>query len=322
MKYAKLLLLASLFAGFTACSSGDEDDEPTKTTPTKPEEAARVPLTVEVSENPLTSIAGSREDATRTDITTLPTLTAFSMNFYSSSDLRGKYDVRKNGAGWSTTNYDEQTGISGGIAYWPNDATEGIYPFCFYAYTDGSFVGGSNPYISVEVEEAAFNQKDVLVAQSAIYYRPRQSAVALTFDHICAAVGFTIRMSEALKAKLGNDQLSVSKVRLQAIANTGKYYYDDGWKNVSNETTYYTITYENAMVVTTEMQEMKDNKHDTFYLFLIPQKTDDAELEVTYRIGEGEKKTTTITGISVDWQQGYRYYIDINLGTANIQVEP
>lgn len=313
MKHTKLfIVLATVFVSFTSCSSGDDGDEPSNPTPTNPASTTRVPLSVDVSENPLTSVAGSREDATRTDITTLPTLTHFKMNYYKSSDYNGSYEFVKNGTAWAAaTNSDK---------FWPQETTYGtIYPFCFYAYTDGTFNGGTSPYIAVSVEEAAFNQKDVLVAKSATFSQAGESPVALTFDHICAAVGFTIRMTDALGAKLGTSKLSVSKIRLKAIANSGDYHYDGGWQSVSNEHTYYTITYSEAMEVTTRAQEIKDNNHKTFYLFLIPQKTT-PELEVTYQIGNGEKKTTTILGNIVNWQQGYRYYIDINLGTANIQI--
>ena len=77
------------------------------------------------------------------------------------------------------------------------------------------------------------------------------------------------------------------------------------------------------MQVTVGQQAMKDTQGNDFYLFMIPQQTT-AVLKVSYKIGElsgNDTYTDTyINGINIDWKQGYRYFIDINLGTANISV--
>lgn len=316
MKLKLFLSAVIASAAFAACSSGGED-EPETTTPTNPTPEARVPLTVEVTEQPLINADPSRQADTRTDIATLSTLSKFSMWYYRSTDYNGKYEFEKNGTAWASA--------SNSVKYWPQETISGtIYPFHFHAYTDTrgniSFHGADGPYISVTVEEAAFDQQDVLVAKSIEYTAPKQSAVALTFDHICAAVGLTIRMTDNLSTKLKNSSLYVSQVKLKGLAKKGDYHYDTGWKDVSNETADYTISYSTHRKVTTTRTNMTDTQSKPFYLFLIPQQTT-ASLEITYQIGDtGGNNTTTIPNISVNWQKGYLYYIDINLGTANITV--
>ena len=318
MKHTTLFyLVATAFAlvGATACSSGDDGDEPANPTPTQPAESTRIPLTVEVEEQPVIDAASAREGMTRTDITYLQNLTQFSMDFYKDYDIKGHYAFSKKNNQWTTETDDQE---------WP---TAGTYPFCFYAYTStGSanpFQGGDNPYISVTVDENAFKQKDVLVAKSAEFSGPQKSPVRLTFDHICAAVGFTIKMTGKLANKLNGAALYVKDIQLRAIARSGDYHFDGRWTDVSNDSTYYTLTYSNAMQVDVEQQAMKDTQGNDFYLFMIPQKTT-AVLKVSYKIGDlsgNDSYTDTyITGINIDWKQGYRYYIDINLGTANISV--
>lgn len=307
MRYTTLLFLFSLSFSLTSCSSGDDGDEPTNPTPTNPSEPAKIPLTVEVTEHPITDAAAAREGMTRTDITITSTLSSFQMDFHKTSDLSGRYKFNKNNNQWAAEDNP----------YWPDD---GCFPFCFYAYTAGTFNWDGNAYIHVDVDENAFNQKDVLVAKSVEYSKARESAVNLSFDHICAAVGFTIRITDNLSKKLGSSTLYVTNIKLKAIAKSGDYYYDSGWSGISSDQTYYTLTYTDGKTVTTTQTEMKDDLGNTFYLFMIPQSCN-ASLEVKYKIGNGTEQTTTIDNISVNWQKGYRYFIDINLGTANIQVQ-
>ena len=319
MKLKLFLSAVIASAVFAACSSGGED-EPETTTPTNPTPEARIPLTVEVTEQPLINADPSRQADTRTDIATLSTLRHFKMSLskrYVDEFVNDTYDFIKTGTKWNVGENEKE--------YWPSNSE--LYPFCFYAYTysEGNitFNGGESPYISVKVEEGAFNQQDVLVAKSINYSAPKQSAVALTFDHICAAVGFTIRMTDNLHKALNGTKLYIKKVQLNAVAKTGDYHYDTGWTNQSSANAYYTITYSTHREVTTERTNMTDDtsERNPFYLFLIPQKTT-PELKITYQIGDTEKEpapTTTITYKEpVTWKKGYLYYIDINLGTANI----
>lgn len=317
MKYTKLfIVLTAVFVSFTSCSSDDGGDEPVTNTPTNPAEQVRVPLTVDVSERPMSDASAAREGMTRTDITTKATLSSFRMSRHIDIEPYSEFfEFKKSDGKWAAANESSM--------YWPDK----YYPFCFYAYdayvNDIFYWNSGNPYISVTVDENAFKQKDILVAKSIEFTAAKkpEETVRLTFDHICAAVGFTIKITDKLQAKLGNSSFYVTNIKLQAIAKSGDYYYDSGWTGSSLDQTYYTLTYTNGMEITTEQKEMKDPQGNTFYLFMIPQ-TCTASLEVKYRIGEsGEENTTTIGGININWQAGYRYFIDINLGTANIQVQ-
>lgn len=314
MKHTTLFyLVATAFAlvGATACSSGDDGDEPANPTPTQPEEYTRIPLTVEVEEQPVIDAATAREGMTRTDITYLHNLAEFSMDFYRTVDIKGHYAFSKKNNQWTTGTDDQE---------WPQDNAGVIYPFCFYAYTntgssDSPFQGGSDPYISVLVDENAFEQKDVLVAKSATFTKPEEGPVRLTFSHICAAVGFTIKK----KSSLDNINLKVTSIVLHNVYNAGDYYYSKGWDNVQTDNSkhnYYTITHSDNMDITTDRQDLTDNAGHPFYLFMIPQAqqangTEGPYLEVNCIKGENSKTLNLPFGI--DWKAGYRYYIDIEL---------
>ncbi len=306
-----LVATAFVLVGATACSSGDDGDEPANPTPTQPEEYTRIPLTVEVEEQPVIDAATAREGMTRTDITYLHNLAEFSMDFYKDEDLKGHYDFSKSNNQW-TNNYA-----------WPGSDTR-AYPFCFYAYTStGSanpFQGGDNPYdnpyISVTVDENAFEQKDVLVAKSATFSKPNEGPVRLTFHHICAAVGFTIKK----KASLANTNLQVTSIVLHNVHNSGNYYFSTGWRGVQTDgskNNYYTITHSGNMVITTEQQDLTDIEDHPFYLFMIPQTqqakgTDGPYLEVNCIKGDNVATSVNLP-FGIDWKAGYRYYIDIEL---------
>lgn len=307
-----IVATALVLVGVSACSSGDSDDEPTNPTPTQPAESTRIPLTVEVEEQPVIDAAAAREGMTRTDITYLQNLTQFSMDFYKDYDIKGHYAFNKNNNQWTTGANDQA---------WPQDNAGVIYPFCFYAYTStGSanpFQGGDNPYISVTVDENAFKQKDVLVAKSATFSEPNEGPVRLTFHHICAAVGFTIKK----KSSLDNINLKVTSIVLHNVYNAGDYYYSKGWDNVQTDNSkhnYYTITHSDNMDITTDRQDLTDNAGHPFYLFMIPQAqqangTEGPYLEVNCIKGEnGTAKTVTLP-FGIAWSAGYRYYIDIEL---------
>lgn len=311
MKYTTLFnIVAAVFVliGVSACSSGDDGDEPTNPTPTNPTESARIPLTVEVEEQPVVDASAAREGMTRTDITYLQNLTKFSMDFYKSGDISGHYNFSKNNNQWTNNQA------------WPQDNAGVIYPFFFYAYTstgsnNSPFHGGDgDPYISVLVDENAFEQKDVLVAKSAEFSGPQDSPVRLTFNHICAAVGFTIK-------KKTDINLKVTSIVLHNVYNAGDYYYSKGWDNVQTDNSkhnYYTITHSGNMVITTEQQDLTDNAGHPFYLFMIPQAqqangTEGPYLEVNCEIGENSIAKKLNLPFGIDWKAGYRYYIDIEL---------
>lgn len=261
--------------GFMACSSDDKNDL---------KEEPR-PMIVDV--------LGTRADAP----TTTATLSNFSMNYESN-----KYDFTKTGGTWSTKS-------------WPA-GVENDQKINFYAYTGGTFnYNEGNPYVSFTVEETVASQHDLLVAEhKQISYNDAGGHVSLLFDHACAAVRFTVQISNTLHTQLGGD-LTVNSIILRNVSSKGNYYYSSkSWTNQS-ESRPYTLT-NAAITVTTEPQQLSSN-----YLYMIPQTratngTEGTYLDVTYTKGAEDKHATI--PLAIDWKAGESYPVNIKLGTTLI----
>lgn len=264
--------------GLMACSSDDKND---------------------VKEEPRLMIVDV-QGITRGDApTTTATLSSFSMNY-----LQGnKYDFTKAGETWSNNP-------------WPDVGTQKID---FYAYTGGTFnYNSGNPYVSFTVEETVANQHDLLVAEhKQISYNDAGGHVSLLFDHACAAVLFTVQITNTLRTQLGGD-LTVKSIVLKKVIKTGDYYYNTGaWtiNDVNENYAEYTVT-NGAITVTTTPQEVAQG-----YLYMIPQTraasgTSGTYLEINYTTGNVAKKATI--PLAIDWKAGESYPINIKLGTTTI----
>ena len=292
----------------TACSSDNDDNNVT------PQEAPRL-ISVEVSEQPLASESAQARDAdTRALITTTATLAGFSMHGVYMGTLLQNYSVEKKAEGWVITHNT-----------WPQDVGDNDL-VDFYAHTGDTFNNGSDPYISFKVDEDAFNQHDLLVAQNKVAYNTSQKPgnVSLYFRHACAAVAFSVKMTNTLNTQLQGKTLTVNSILLHNVWNSGKYYYNSGWKEVQFKTvngevkkSVYTLT-NGAFTVSTDALSLPNN-----YLFMIPQKraangTNDMYLEVNYTF-MGQTKSQAIIPLPVDWEAGKEYDIEIKLGTTLIQ---
>ena len=261
--------------GLMACSSDDKNDL---------KEEPR-PMIVDV--------LGTRADAP----TTTATLSNFSMNYQDN-----KYNFKKTGETWSTNTWPGGVGSDQKID--------------FYAYTGGTFnYNGGNPYVSFTVQETVASQHDLLVAEhKQISYNDASGHVSLTFDHACAAVRFTVQISNTLHTQLGSD-LTVNSIILRNVSSQGNYYYSSkSWTNQS-ESRPYTLT-NAAITVTTEPQQLSSN-----YLYMIPQTcpangTTGTYLEISYE--RNGTKTATIP-LDINWKPGESYPIKIKLGTSLIQ---
>jgi hypothetical protein len=166
------------------------------------------------------------------------------------------------------------------------------------------------------MDENASAQHDLLVAKNTVSYNDHQGKVPLTFDHACAAVAFNVQITSKLKTNLGS-KLTVNSIVLRNVSNTGNYYFGTStWGDVSGSA-YYTLTSGN-ITVDTEAQALSSN-----YLFVIPQSseangTTGTYLDVTYTFS-GQKKTSATIPLSVNWEAGKQYTINIKLGTGLIQ---
>lgn len=234
--------------------------------------------------------------------TTTATLSSFSMNY-----LQGnKYNFAKTEPGetWSTNT-------------WPSVDTD--QKIDFYAYTGGTFnYNDGYPYVSFTVEETVASQHDLLVAEhKQISHNDAGGHVSLLFDHACAAVLFTVQITNTLRTQLGGD-LTVKSIVLKKVIKTGDYYYNTGaWtiNDVNENYAEYTVT-NGAITVTTTPQEVAQG-----YLYMIPQ-THEADgtkgtyLEINYTKGN-EAQQATIP-LAIDWKAGESYPINIKLGTTII----
>lgn len=297
MKKKLIFYTVALTAGLLlACSSDDEQES---------ENPIRH-ISVEVNEQPMTSAddeAGARSLSTRSAITTTETFSAFKMcGVY--GDGTSNYTVSKSDNTWT---------VSPDI--WP-DYDNSV---SFYAFTvdNDKFVNGAKPYVSFTMTEDAFKQHDLLVAAKTVSYSVCQGKIPLTFDHACAALAFNVQITKTLKTTLGTT-LTVNSIVLHNVSNTGKYYFGEtpAWGDVSGSA-YYTLT-DGNITVDTELQALRSN-----YLFVIPQSRDangttGTYLEINYTF-TGQTQTTATIPLTVDWEAGKQYTINIKLGTKLIE---
>ena len=284
------LLAAPLF--FASCSSDDS------MTPIDEVKTPQRPISVEVSETPFGNTTEARQ-LTRAAITDLTSFNSFKM-----TANKDNLSVEKKNGKWE---------VDGS---WP--AVDDNTSVNFYAYSNGTYNDNSGtPYISFIMDENASAQHDLLVATNTVSRNSHQGKVPLTFDHACAAVAFNVQITKTLKTKLGTT-LTVNSIVLRHVSNTGRYYFGGTpvWQNV-NGSAYYTLTSGN-ITVDTEAQALSSN-----YLFVIPQTraangTTGTYLEINYTFS-GQTKTSATIPLTVDWEAGKQYTINIKLGTTLIQ---
>lgn len=262
--------------GLMACSSDDKND---------------------LKEEPRPMIVDVLGTTRAGDPTTTATLSSFSMNYLQSN----KYDFTKEGETWNTNT-------------WPG--VENDQKIDFYAYTGGTFnYNSGNPYVSFTVQETVASQHDLLVAEhKQISYNDAGGHVSLLFDHACAAVRFTVQITNTLRTNLGAD-LTVKSIVLMNVNSEGKYHYSSkSWTDQSGSRPY-TLT-NAAITVTTTPQPLSSS-----YLYMVPQTraangTEGTYLDVTYTKGAEDKHATI--PLAIDWKAGESYPVNIKLGTTLI----
>ena len=293
------LLAAPLF--FASCSSDDS------MTPIDEVKTPQRPISVEVSEAPFGNTTEARQ-LTRAAITDLTSFSAFTMTA-NKDNLSDNLSVEKKNGKWE---------VDSSWPAWP--AVDDNTSVNFYAYSKGIYNDNSGtPYISFIMDENASAQHDLLVATNTVSYNEHHGKVPLTFDHACAAVAFNVQITNKLKTdKLSNSSLTINSIVLRNVNNTGRYYFGGtpAWQNVSGSS-YYTLTSGN-ITVDTEAQALSSN-----YLFVIPQSseangTTGTYLDVTYTFS-GQTETSATIPLSVNWEAGSKYTINIKLGTTLIK---
>lgn len=326
MKHTTLFYLvatAFVLVGATACSSGDDGDEPANPTPTNPTERK---LVIGVSANPWLDENGNARE-TRGAVITTETLKNFTMLWDDS-----EYAVEKTNGSWIPIPKNNQDGA------WP--AVSNDTPISFYAHnaptnlqdntTHPYYISVDDHYISFSIEEASANQSDLLLSKiTNVTYSRTGGVIWFTFDHACAAVEFNIQITNKLKTEKGIESLTVNSVVLKDIAKTGDCYYSSvsnnhigEWKNVGDLSdsgdqqgyTDYTLT-TGALTVTTSPKPLPCNT-----MFVIPQTLrEDAGVKINYTLSGQAKKDTIISLAGTEWKAGHLYPINIVLGTTLIQ---
>lgn len=301
MSRACRLALIAAAGLLTACSS--DDDNTAGGDLQSPQ--APIRIEVEVNEQPMVDTSDQARE-TRGTATTIATLSEFKMYAVHDASIDKEYNVSKSGNGW-TINPNS----------WPNPLSS----VDFYANTyGGTFnLNSGNPYVHYKVEENASSQHDLLVAKKIQQSRPSDGVgkVSLTFSHACASVAFYVQITKTLSNQIvGN--LTVNSIKLRNVYNEGKYYFNSGsWEYVMPNTdqpvmTFYTLTNSNISV-NTEYQPLSSND-----IFVIPQSrtadgTNGMYLEINY-----DNNKSAIIPLDVNWQAGYRYIVNIRLGTQQI----
>ncbi len=301
--FYKLPLLTLLVSAglLTACSS--DNDNAAGGDLQSPETPIRIE--VEVNEEPIVDTSDQARE-TRGTATTTATLSGFKMYAVYNASIDKEYSVSKSDNGWT---------IDSDI--WPSNN-----PVDFYANTGGTFnLNSGDPYVRFEVAENASTQHDLLVAKKLQQSRPTDGVgkVSLTFSHACAAVAFNVQITKTLHSKIGSN-LTVNSIKLFNVYSEGKYFFNSRkWEYVTDNGTepvksFYTLT-NGDITVTTDYQALSSND-----IFVIPQSrnadgTNGMYLEINY----SNNSKSAIIPLSVNWQAGYRYTVNIRLGTSQIE---
>ena len=317
-RFARLFPLPLLAASLLVASCSSDDSNSPNQQP-DPEQPASRPIYVEVSENQIVNTAEAPQ-MTRAAITELSTLKKFKMAAYN-GDVLDVFKVKKETGNWV---------VNGDWPPVPNNSS-----VTFYAY-NGDFsddfkddynigvdfyYNSGNPYISFKVEEGANDQQDLLVAKTATTFDANNGMVILTLDHACAALDFTIALSENAAAK---DKTVVMKsATLYNVKNKGNYYYNanegkGAWSELKAEgTVSYTLESTSGTSLSTTPHRLACN-----YIFMIPQTltawnksdaTDGTYIDVVLSVSGGGGDKTVRFPFPKELKAGDYYPIDIKI---------
>ena len=276
----KFLFFALSFLAMTACSSDDDVSE----NHGSQQQSSGVPISIEVSEEPLTntSVAG-----TRAAITFKETLTSFKFHIlpYGHPNIN-VFAVA------SRTNAQDAGNRWVANQNWPSDAVDPNTQCYFYAFANvdydepdySLFVPGTtatppNGSLNFEIDEFAEAQMDLLVAKQICTQKENQDnhkPVHFQFHHACAALQFSICKTYFLS----DYSVRLSKVKLHNIKKHGTYFFDSDYWELDNSTSLEEDTYADytlasfdssveVPVESTSTMLLAKNAND--YMFVIPQ---------------------------------------------------
>lgn len=113
----------------------------------------------------------------------------------------------------------------------------------------------------------------------------------------------------------------MNSIKLYNVYSEGKYFFNSRrWEYATDNGTeqpvksFYTLSNSNISV-TTEYQPLSSND-----IFVIPQSRDaDGTSGMYLEINYSDSSKSAMIPISVNWQAGYRYTVNIRLGTSQIE---
>jgi hypothetical protein len=214
-----------------------------------------------------------------------------SFNVIADINKRGNWstEVKNETSFYSMTNNIWQTTAT---HYWPGKGST----MDFYAYYPTNISGsithttGSAPVLSYTVPDNATNQIDILASSSTGIAGDSYNQTPVDFNHIFAAVQFSVGSS-------GLPSGTITSITISGIKNSGTYTFGSGW---TLGTTTKTFTVSPSKIISGTSGE--NITSGTYTLMMIPQTFSNAVITLTY--SNGITFSTTISGI---WSSGNIY---------------
>ena len=322
----KFLIFTLGLITMTACSSDNDLPETTG----QQQQGNGVPITIEVSEAPLTDPNGA---GTRAPITDKQTLDHFYMHYFYEgmpSPAPASVKITNDRKTWNTV---------------PKET-----PVYFFAFANVDYVGNDySPFsynrsdvedqsLEFESDEFSNGQMDLLVStQKSSQQENETKPVHFYFHHACAALQFSLSKTEALE----NIVIQVKEVKLHNVKDWGVYNFNTkSWQVEDHYANYTLAQYEpqSYVEVTTEpMLLTKKAGVEDDYMFMIPQTLTgwSGSIEQNNFVSEtnpdedgphnsyleiicdvfGQNNRTVYLPFSDTWKKGYIHRYNIRMGT-------
>jgi hypothetical protein len=187
---------------------------------------------------------------------------------------------------------------SGNIYYWPgSDWTLDFYAVAPATASVSYADDNTRNAFTYTTPSSPADQVDLMVAQQTGVAGDANSAVSLSFSHLCAAVEFSIGNSDTFDG-------SIDEITVSGIANQATYSYATGsWSTPSGSASF-------------SMNPASGNSFgDSQRFVLLPQElADDAQLQIKYTLnGESQQRTYTYSLKGQSWSAAtcYRYALSL-----------
>jgi len=333
------LMLLALLAG---CSNDSDEPEPPQ--PENPKQS--LPLTFEVTENPMIIDGAENHQSTRSTRTTITTFSKFD-KFYLNYGYTYDNEWYSNDKTFVEAVKNQEDGkwvnSAGANEGWPIGGGVTVNWCAYTSYTSqtgsAQFKGnGGTPYLDFTVDADVASQHDLLVAQTSGTWNDTNGILELNFNHVCSALRLFIKKSTNLSAYT----LSVSNVTLCNVVNQGYYYFGTGTWTLTTSRASYDIYpgSEPQTLGSTDYIPMdgdqSNNEATHTYLFMIPQTltawdgttaiasaTTQSYLEIECSITKTSDSSPVYSGTAyipfgASLAKGTQYDVKINIGKNSL----